>query len=147
MASLAKASARLLTNRVFLRLLGLCVGGVFTYASLDKIAYPDRFADILNDYDMLPLVLINGLALVVPWLELVIGLSLIIGLWRRAAGLLATVLTVAFLISIAQAQVRGLEVACGCFDVSGLSATKASWSLFLRDLPLLGASALLWRAP
>ncbi len=145
MASLAKASARLLANRVFLRVAGLSVGAVFVYASLDKIVYPDRFADILNDYDMLPPVLINPLALIMPWLELVTGLALIIGVWRRAAGLLATVLTVAFLVSIAQAQLRGLEVECGCFDVSGSSATTASWSLFLRDVPLLAASALLWR--
>ena len=147
MKLLAKTTMKVLTSRLFLRLLGLCLGAIFVYASLDKIAYPDRFADILHDYDMLPLMLVNAFALVVPWLEMVTGLTLILGVWHRAAGLLATALAVAFLVSIAQAQIRGLDVECGCFDLTGLSATKANWGLFLRDLGLLAGSALLWRSP
>ena len=36
---------RFLTRRLVLRVVGLGVGGMFIYASLDKVAHPDRFAD------------------------------------------------------------------------------------------------------
>ena len=134
-----------MTHPIFLRLSGLVVGGIFVYASWDKVTQADRFADIVHDYDMLPLVFINAFALIMPWTELTVGAVLIVGVWRRAAGLLATAMTVSFLIAIAQAEFRGLEIECGCFDVSGMSAAEASWDLFLRDIPLLLGSALVWR--
>lgn len=136
---------RVLTHPLVLRLLRLGLGGVFIYASLDKIAHPDRFADIVREYDMLPLFLVNAFALAMPAVELVTGGALVIGLWPRAAGLLATALCAAFLVAIGQAELRGLEVECGCFDVSGMSSTQASWGLFARDLGLLAAAVLVWR--
>jgi len=140
-----RALWRLVTHPVFVRLTGLVVGGVFVWASLDKVTRPDRFADIVHDYDMLPLVFINAFALVMPWTEMTTGAALIVGVWRRGAGLLAAALTVAFLIAIAQAEIRGLEIQCGCFDVSGMTHSQASWDLFLRDIPLLLGAALVWR--
>jgi putative oxidoreductase len=139
------AVKRLLTHPTFLRLVGLVVGVVLVYASLDKAARPDRFADIVHDYDMLPPIAINAFALMMPWTEMVAGAALILGVWRRGAGLLATALSAAFLVAIAQAEIRGLKIECGCFDVSGMSSSQASWSLFLRDVPLLLGSLLVWR--
>jgi hypothetical protein len=76
---------------------------------------------------------------------MVAGAALILGVWRRGAGLLATALSAAFLIAIAQAELRGLKIECGCFDVSEMSSSQASWSLFARDIPLLLGSLLVWR--
>jgi len=145
MRGLIRALGRIATHRLCLRLVGIAVGAVFVYASLDKVAQPDRFADVVNDYQMLPLIFINAFALAMPWVEAVTGAALLLGIWRRAAGLLATCLTVAFLVAIAQAEVRGLKIECGCFDLSGMSATEASWSLFARDLLLLAGGLLTWR--
>jgi uncharacterized membrane protein YphA (DoxX/SURF4 family) len=139
------AVKRLLTHPIFLRIAGLVVGAALLYASLDKIARPDRFADIVHDYDMLPVVAVNAFALLMPWTEMVAGAALILGVWRRGAGLLATALSAAFLIAIAQAELRGLKIECGCFDVSEMSSSQASWSLFARDIPLLLGSLLVWR--
>ncbi len=136
---------RLATHPLFVRLVGLVVGVTFIYASLDKIHYPDRFADIVHDYQMLPLLTINAFALVMPWTELVAGAALILGVWRRSAGLVATAMTVSFLIAIAYAEIHHLRIECGCFDVSGMNSSEASWSLFIRDLPLLLGSVLVWR--
>lgn len=133
------------THPLFVRLVGLAVGLTFIYASLDKIHYPDRFADIVHDYQMLPLLTINAFALVMPWTELVAGAALIAGVWRRGAGLVAMALTVSFLIAIAWAEYHQLRIECGCFDVSGMNSSEASWSLFIRDLPLLLGAVLVWR--
>ena len=145
MKRLLSLAWRLITHRILLRLMGIGLGVVFIYASLDKIAHPDRFADVVREYDMLPLIFANGFALMMPAVEVVTGATLVLGLWRRAAGLLASALCAAFLVAIAQAEIRGLKVECGCFDVSGMSATQASWGLLVRDIGLLAASALLWR--
>jgi hypothetical protein len=123
----------------------LGIGLTLIYASLDKVAHPDRFADIVHEYDMLPMFLINAFALTMPAVEMVTGAVLIFGWWRRAGGLLAAALCLAFMVAIAQAELRGLKIECGCFDVSGMSATEASWGLFYRDLGLLFASLLIWR--
>jgi uncharacterized membrane protein YphA (DoxX/SURF4 family) len=140
-----RALPRLLTNRILLRAMQLGLGVMFIYASVDKIGHPDRFADIVHEYDLLPLFLVNAFALAMPAVEIVTGAALLLGCWRRAAGLLAAALCFAFLVAIAQARIRGLDIECGCFDVSGMSATKATWDLFLRDIGLLFASALVWR--
>jgi uncharacterized membrane protein YphA (DoxX/SURF4 family) len=136
---------RVVTHPIFVRLAGVAVGAVFVRASFDKIMHPDRFADIVHDYQMLPLLFINAFALVMPWAEITTGAALILGVWRRGAGLLATALTVAFMIAIAQAELRGLRIECGCFDVSGLTSSEASWGLFIRDIPLLLGAVLVWR--
>jgi len=136
---------RALTNRLFLRSLGLAVGAIFIYASLDKIKHPDRFADIVHEYDLLPLALVNAFAVGMPWVELAAGAALVLGFWRRGAGLLTAALSAAFMVAIAAAEWRHLEIECGCFDVSGMSATTANWGLFGRDLLLLAGSALIWR--
>lgn len=136
---------RFAIHPLFVRLVGLVVGLTFIYASLDKIHYPDRFADIVHDYQMLPLLAINAFALVMPWTELVAGAALIAGVWRRSAGLIATAMTVSFLIAIAWAEYHQLRIECGCFDVSGMTSSEASWSLFVRDIPLLLGSLLVWR--
>jgi len=140
-----RAIWRVVTHPIFLRAVGILVGATFVYASLDKVAQPDRFADIVHDYDMLPLIFINAFALIMPWTEITTGAALILGVWRRGAGLLATAMTVAFLVAIAQAEIRGLDIECGCFTVSGMSSSEASWDLFIRDIPLLLGAMLVWR--
>jgi len=62
---------------------------------------------------------------------------------NRIAGFIAA-LTFAFIIAVAQAQIRGLDIVCGCFDVSGVSG-KASWEHFALDIGLLLACVLVWR--
>jgi uncharacterized membrane protein YphA (DoxX/SURF4 family) len=144
MRSAARAIWQFLNHRVVLRIIGLGIGGMFIYASYDKIINPDRFADVVNDYQMLPLIFINAFGLAMPWVALTAGVALVLGFWRRAAGLVFAALTFAFIIAVAQAQIRGLDIVCGCFDVSGVSG-KASWEHFALDIGLLLACVLVWR--
>ncbi len=63
--------------------LGIVLGGVFVYASLDKIANPGEFARIVYHYRLIgPSQMVgpwaaNTLAVTLPWVELVVGLALI----------------------------------------------------------------------
>ncbi len=140
-----KAIRAFLLRRAVLRVIGIAIGVTLIWASIDKLHYPDRFADVVHDYDMLPIQLVNAFALAMPAVEVVTGLALVFGLWRRPAGLLAVGLFTAFMVAIAQAQLRGLQIECGCFSVSDMSASQASWGLFARDAFYLAGAVLVWR--
>ena len=57
------------------------LGAVFIYASLDKIADPVAFSTNIDNYHISPLAINNLAALILPWVELIIGLSLITGVF------------------------------------------------------------------
>jgi len=113
----------------------LVIGGVFLFACLDKLQHPAAFAIAVDHYHLVPYSLLHPMAHSLPVLELVVGLALVFGFMRRGAALLAALLTVVFLVAIASALIRGLDISCGCFHTDGGHAVGIS--LLLRDLGLL----------
>ncbi len=113
----------------------LVVGGIFLYASLDKIAHPDQFATVIYNYRMIPLAALHLMALLLPWLEAVTGICLVLGLWRRGAALSAAAMTAVFIIALAAALARDLDISCGCFHTDGGHAVGRE--LLIRDCFLL----------
>lgn len=97
----------------------LLVGGVFVYASLDKILHPTEFAKVVYNYQMLPVPLSNLLAMILPWLELFAGLALIVGVLVTESALLLSGLLVVFITALSINLYRGLDVDCGCLSLSG----------------------------
>lgn len=139
---------------VLVWVLSLLVGGVFVYASLDKIAHPTEFGRIVYHYRLLgpsrfvgPLPA-NLLAVTLPWVEIVTGLCLVTGLWRREAASLATALLLVFVVAVGLALAQGIDIEnCGCFTVTG-AGRAAGARLIVGDLFLLGAAAYVaWRSP
>lgn len=96
----------------------LFLGAVFIYASHDKILHPQAFAEAVYNYQILPDPLVNVTALILPWLELILGLCLISGFMLQGATALSTMLLVIFMAALAFNQIRGLDVSCGCFTTS-----------------------------
>ncbi len=94
------------------------VGGVFIYASLDKIQHPAAFAAVVYNYQLLPLPASNLLAMSLPWLELLVGLALVMGVWRAESALIVTGLLLVFIGAISINLFRGSEIDCGCFSIS-----------------------------
>lgn len=131
------------------RLIAILLGGVFLYASIDKILKPADFARIVYHYQIIgpsqafsPL-WPNLLAVTLPWIEAVIGLSLIGGVWRRESALAAGGLLFVFVAAVASALFRGIDLEnCGCFSVSG-EGRSAGLLLILGDLAMLGAALVL----
>jgi uncharacterized membrane protein YphA (DoxX/SURF4 family) len=125
----------------------LILGAVFIYASMDKIAHPAAFAKAVYNYQILPDVLINLTAIILPWLELILGLFLIIGLFREATVYLVTVLLAVFLGAILFNLARGLNIHCGCFTTSmqGTNNAPMVWYVFRDSLFLLPALFLFYR--
>ncbi len=95
------------------------IGFIFIYAAIPKIIRPDEFADGINNYRILPYFLVNLLAIGLPYVELLFGLFLFIGIRIKAASLGTTLLMVVFILAVLSAWIRGIDITCGCFGSGG----------------------------
>ena len=94
------------------------LGVTFIYASFYKIMSPMDFAKILYGYNLFPGFLINLIAIILPFVELISGLSLILGIYPRSAALIINGLLLAFILILAINIMRGHEFDCGCFSAN-----------------------------
>ena len=117
-------------------MLGFAVGLVFLYAGLSKLRQPADFLRDVYAYELVGPPLGRYLAMVLPHLEIVAGGLLLLGVWRRAAGLLLAALCLVFVAAQAWAMSRGLSIDCGCFAGS---ESVSAWTL-ARTLALAAAA-------
>ena len=123
----------------------LVLGAVFIYASWDKILNPADFALAVANYQILPKALVNMVALTLPWLEMVCGVSLIIGWISRGSALILAVLLGLFIAALAYSLIRGLDIQCGCFSLTSESAAPLYVDILRDALLLIMALATLVR--
>jgi len=125
----------------------LILGAVFIYASMDKIAHPAAFAKDIYNYHIVPEICINLTALVLPWLELIIGILLLIGLFREGTAWMVTLLLVVFFGAMVFNLARGLDIHCGCFHTSaqGTDSAPMAWYVFRDGLFLIPAFYLFYQ--
>jgi uncharacterized membrane protein YphA (DoxX/SURF4 family) len=129
----------------------IALGVIFVVAALPKIVDPPSFAHMIYNYKLLPWSLIHPMALVMPWIELLCGLALILGIWKGTARTIIAVLLLTFIIAISINLLRGNAIDCGCFDVSAAGKTTAERLadmrlVILRDIGMLLMVAQLWWA-
>ena len=74
----------------------------------------------------------NLAALIIPWLELIIGVFLIFGLFLEGTITITISLLVFFIIILAQALLRGIDVHCGCFKTDADVTVDLRMELFKR---------------
>lgn len=115
----------------------ICIGVLFLYAGIIKAGDPAGFAVAIGNYQILPQWAVNPAAMVLPWVEVLIGLTLILGFWIEGGSLFASVLFAVFSFALAFNLIRGLDISCGCFSAS---PQKINWLYFLRDLGLMAMS-------
>jgi uncharacterized membrane protein YphA (DoxX/SURF4 family) len=127
---------RLLHNDYLTLLIRVAVGLIFIYASLDKITNPAQFARIVYNYHLISGPLINIFALLLPWVEVIAGISLILGLYRQGGILIANLMVISFIIALGINLIRGVDLECGCFTVSS-KARGNVLGLIIRDFGLL----------
>jgi uncharacterized membrane protein YphA (DoxX/SURF4 family) len=126
---------KFLEHPLFLLVLRLFLGLIFIYASWDKILYPAQFARAVYNYRILPVPVINLFALILPWIELVTGLSLILGIFTQSCALIIAVLLFTFSSAAVISIFRNLDILCGCFDTIG--GRRVGATLVLEDTSLL----------
>ena len=129
----------------------IALGIIFIIAALPKIVDPPSFAHMIYNYKIMPWSLVSPMALVMPWLELLCGLALVLGIWKETARTIIGAMLLVFILALSNNLARGNAIDCGCFDVSAAGKTTeerlADMKLvILRDVGMLLMVAQLWYA-
>ena len=139
-----KTMSRFIFNRWTQFSIRLILGAIFLYAGFLKFQEPQRFADSIAGFQMVPDSVINLMALSLPVLEMIVGALLVFGIQRRIAALTVLILSGVFAVALITALTRGLKIDCGCFGGGEPSVLK-TWLSLGRDL-LLGLGAFVIRS-
>ncbi len=92
----------------------ILIGGILIYASISKIIDPVVFARAIGNYHLIPFGLENSMAIVLPWVELIVGICLILGIFIDGAAFLVIAMMIVFIIAITYAILSGYNIECGC---------------------------------
>ena len=112
----------------------LAAAAIWLLAGASKVADLTHFHAQVDQYRLLPHALEAPFAYALPFVELFVGVYLLIGLLTRMAGIAACGLMVLFLVAQAQAWARGLSLDCGCFGT--LTHERVGFITILRDVAL-----------
>ena len=131
-----------LFSRLVLGIVLLVAGGL-------KIGNLPISAMAVRSYEMLPIPLANFLGYTLPWIEIGLGLLLIVGVSVKISGALGALTMLAFIIAIAQAWARGLSIDCGCFGGGGAIDPEDTKYLseIIRDIGLMALGIFLYFYP
>ena len=129
----------------------IALGAIFVVAALPKIADPPSFAHMIYNYRILPANVINFSAIAMPWVEILCGLALILGVWTKPARSIIAAMLIVFMIAITINLLRDNAIDCGCFNIADANKThderiRDMWIVLIRDAGMLLMVAQLWWA-
>jgi uncharacterized membrane protein YphA (DoxX/SURF4 family) len=133
----AKTSAlrAILNNRYLTLLFRIILAGIFLVSSYGKLVDIERYSvDAIYNFAILPMWLARPFGLVMPFIELLVGLGLLFGVLTRLSGLGAALMSLAFFIAKAVVLSQGRVIDCGCFGA--IVETLASVTIYM-DIPML----------
>ena len=119
----------------------IILGVVFVYASIEKIIDPAKFARNISNYHIVPLGSENLIAIILPWIELLIGTGLILGFCVNGGTFISASLLIIFNLLIMQAIIRGYNIECGCGLKEG---EMVGWTKFFENILLLFFAYLIY---
>jgi uncharacterized membrane protein YphA (DoxX/SURF4 family) len=127
----------------------LGLAAVFLIAGGTKISDLAASGRAVNAYQLVSFDVAKVIGAVQPFLEIALGILLLIGIATRLIAGVGAVLLVLFIAGIGSAWARGLQIDCGCFSKGGALGAGESptygWEI-LRDVGfLILAAILLWR--
>lgn len=123
----------------------LVVGAVWIVAGAAKLPDPAASVRAVRAYDLLPESIVPTVGHLLPLVEVVVGVCLVLGVFTRTMAAVSAVLFLAFVIGIASAWKRGLQIECGCFGGGGYAEGASDdypWEIG-RDMALLATSVFL----
>jgi len=132
----------------------LILGGVLLAAGGLKVFKPTDSANAVAAYKLMPTELAHLIGYALPWLEVAIGLLLIVGFMVRPAAVLSGLIMIVFIGAIASVWARGMLIDCGCFggggeiDPSLASEVRMNYFIeIMRDLGLALVALYLYFFP
>ncbi|GAA1809084.1 DoxX family membrane protein [Luedemannella flava] len=126
------------------------LAGVFLVAGGSKVGDLAASGRAVHAYRLMPYDVSATVGAVLPFVELALGLLLLIGLATRLAAAIGAALMAIFIAGIASVWARGLSIDCGCFGTGGELAPGQSpnygWEI-ARDVGLLALAIFLVAYP
>ncbi|OGU40279.1 MAG: hypothetical protein A2X61_09800 [Ignavibacteria bacterium GWB2_35_12] len=136
---------QILNNKYITLSARVLVGGLFIFTSISKLADISVFAKEIDNYNILPMYLINIFAVLLPWLELLCGLFLLTGIRIKANAIICIGLYSVFTLAILTAMLQGLSIDCGCH--TKILSDKVGITKVLQNIGLLILSVYLFFFP
>lgn len=133
-----------LSNKYFLFALRLIIGGIFVFASIDKLMNQEGFSRAIYNYKFFPDIFINISAIIIPYIELFSGLLLILGIFKRGSSFIIMSLLIVFIISLTQAYFKGLDINCGCFSLETVGQKSDILLRIIEDIIFLIITILIF---
>jgi len=117
------------------------LGLTLLVAGVMKVIHPaDFFSDLLGFRVPFPERFLRFVAVCLPWLEVCVGLGLLLDFWRETVRPVAALLCLVFVAMLAQAVGRGLDLNCGCFGAGAAGWFERPGVALARAFILLGAA-------
>lgn len=144
--------------------LRVALAGLFLFAAWNKLhppkeagalSGPQSFVSSIQGFKLgLPETLLRASTSITPWLEVVAGLFLLMGIWVRASAAVIAGLLVMFIILILSVFFRNyfqdanIVVDCGCFGkLSPFCPKKLTWCNVVQNSVMLAAAGFIaWAA-
>jgi uncharacterized membrane protein YphA (DoxX/SURF4 family) len=127
-------------ERIYYCVLRLLLGGTLVFSSTAKFPMHSEFVNLVNGYHLLPVLMGTIYATALPWVELLVGAYLILGILVRPASVIAGLISISFMVANVSAIMAGAETCLHCFgqviDLSPLSA-------LIIDVVMAGAATYL----
>lgn len=117
-------------------------------AGYEKFSDPAGTVRAVRAFQLLPEAVVPTFGHLLPVAEIVMGLCLLLGVLTRGVAVASALLLASFVVGIASAWARGLEIQCGCFGGGGYAENAAAGYVrdILRDLGLVLVCAwLVWQ--
>jgi putative oxidoreductase len=128
------------------------LGGAFCFAAWTKLGDVQSFAEAIKGFQVVDAdsyeFLILSAAYTMPWVEMIAGALLILGLWTRAASATIGIMLIVFMAALMHVIFDdNVSADCSCFgDISVVCSNTVGWCQVLRDVVLLVPSVyLIWR--
>jgi len=126
----------------------LGLAAVWLLSGFEKASDPRETIVAVRSYELLPESLVSMVAATLPYLEISLGVLLVLGFATRLAAGLSALLLLVFIGGVISAAIRGLSIDCGCFGGGGTVAPGATTYTLevVRDIGFLAlAGYLIWR--
>ncbi len=113
-------------------LLRLGLAAVWFSAGIPKIADLAQNYVAVHAYQLLPQAAVGVVSVVQPFLEVAIGVLILIGIGTRLVSGFSLILMALYIGGIASVWARGLSIDCGCFSAGGAVADGSTH--YLQDV-------------
>jgi uncharacterized membrane protein YphA (DoxX/SURF4 family) len=118
----------------------LLLGGTLVFSSTQKFPMHTEFVNLVNAYHLIPVWMATIYATALPWVELLVGSYLLLGILTRPTGVVAGLISISFVVANISAIIRGDETCLHCFgQVIDLTPVQA----LTIDLVMIGIASYL----